>query len=374
MTVHRAVTFDAHGHVATRTVMSNARHRHAATLTGTDSVVNVWETGHMPPGAPRRPAPPAPGAAAGDGRRCRPRGHPGAQRGGRPSRRRRRRRPPGRVRRRRHRGHLPERGARPLVPGAGPARPVGRVVRAVQAALADPGAPGRRRATGSWILAKIDVDANPRISQALQVQSIPTVFAVIGGQLVPGFQGLLPEAQLREFVARRRAGRSRGRAARASRRRPTARAPTPSTARLRRQRIRGSWPLRRRLQSGDYRPRGAAIPGDPRRSSPPTPRPPLALGQVRLLQRLESYDARAVPAAPTPHPDDLAAQLAAADLAFAGNDATTALATTARLAAAAPSGEDRDSVRQRMIDYFDLLGPDDPRVAPARREMARVLF
>ena len=54
---------------------------------------------------------------------------------------------------------------------------------------------------GSWVLAKIDTDANPRISQALQVQSIPAVFAVIGGQLLQGFQGALPEAQVREFVA-----------------------------------------------------------------------------------------------------------------------------------------------------------------------------
>ena len=55
---------------------------------------------------------------------------------------------------------------------------------------------------GSWVLAKIDVDANPRISQALQVQSIPTVFAVIGGPVAcQGFQGALPEAQVREFVA-----------------------------------------------------------------------------------------------------------------------------------------------------------------------------
>src|SRR6185437_16267224 len=53
---------------------------------------------------------------------------------------------------------------------------------------------------GSWILAKIDIEANQRIAQALQVQSIPSVFAVIGGQLVPGFQGALPEAQVREFV------------------------------------------------------------------------------------------------------------------------------------------------------------------------------
>ena len=53
---------------------------------------------------------------------------------------------------------------------------------------------------GSWILAKVDVDANPRIQQALQVQSIPTIFAVIGGQLVPGFAGAIPEAQAREFI------------------------------------------------------------------------------------------------------------------------------------------------------------------------------
>src|SRR5579884_1605556 len=64
---------------------------------------------------------------------------------------------------------------------------------------------------GAWVLAKIDVDANQRIAQALQVQSIPTVFAVIGGQLVPGFQGVIPEPQLREFVgAVEQAGREAG--------------------------------------------------------------------------------------------------------------------------------------------------------------------
>src|SRR5580700_11630218 len=39
-------------------------------------------------------------------------------------------------------------------------------------------------AGGQWILAKVDVDANPQLSAALQVQSIPMVVAVIGGQLV----------------------------------------------------------------------------------------------------------------------------------------------------------------------------------------------
>src|SRR4051794_23076516 len=54
---------------------------------------------------------------------------------------------------------------------------------------------------GAWVLAKIDIEANQRIAQMLQVQSIPTVFAVIGGQLIPGFQGALPEPQVREFLA-----------------------------------------------------------------------------------------------------------------------------------------------------------------------------
>ena len=55
-------------------------------------------------------------------------------------------------------------------------------------------------AAGDWFLAKVDVDANPQLSQALQVQSIPMVIAVIGGQLVDGFLGALPEAQVRQWI------------------------------------------------------------------------------------------------------------------------------------------------------------------------------
>ena len=55
-------------------------------------------------------------------------------------------------------------------------------------------------AAGAWVLAKVDVDASPQLSAALQVQSIPMVVAVIGGQLVDGFLGALPEAQVREWL------------------------------------------------------------------------------------------------------------------------------------------------------------------------------
>ena len=55
-------------------------------------------------------------------------------------------------------------------------------------------------ADGKWILAKVDVDANPQLAAALQVQSIPMVVAVIGGQLVDGFLGAMPEAQVRQWL------------------------------------------------------------------------------------------------------------------------------------------------------------------------------
>src|SRR5689334_13528248 len=53
---------------------------------------------------------------------------------------------------------------------------------------------------GSWLLGKVDVDANPRLAQALRVQGIPMVVAVVNGQLVEGFTGVLPEAQIRQYV------------------------------------------------------------------------------------------------------------------------------------------------------------------------------
>jgi thioredoxin len=55
-------------------------------------------------------------------------------------------------------------------------------------------------ADGAWVLAKVDVDANPQLSAALQVQSIPMVVAVVAGQIAEVFLGAMPEAQVREWL------------------------------------------------------------------------------------------------------------------------------------------------------------------------------
>lgn len=222
---------------------------------------------------------------------------------------------------------------------------------------------------GSWLLARIDVDANPRLAQALQVQAVPTVFAVLGGQLVPGFQGALPEDQLREFIAAveqagREAGLVAGAADPATRDQPPAEmAEQPDDPRF--------VSAEDALQEGDYAlaaQRYQAILD----AEPANPEAAVALRQVRLFERIESHDPGLVARAES-EPEDIEAQLAAADVAFAGNDADAAFARLLALLARTGADE-RDAVRERLLEYFELLGGDDPRVGPARRQLARVLF
>ncbi len=225
---------------------------------------------------------------------------------------------------------------------------------------------------GAWVLAKIDVDANPRIQQALQVQSIPSVFAVIGGQLVPGFQGALPEAQVREFVdavleAASKAGLQGAPPAPdgidpAESAEPAA-PPEPEDPRF--------TAAEDALQAGDYAlaaERYRAILAD----EPANQDAALALGQVALLQRLERVDPAAAARADAA-PQDVDAQLAAADLLLADNDVEGALDRLLG-AVSRTSGDDRDRVRERLLEFFELLGPDDPRVPAARRRLAQALF
>jgi putative thioredoxin len=230
---------------------------------------------------------------------------------------------------------------------------------------------------GRWILAKVDVDANPRISQALQVQSIPTVFAVIGGQLVPGFQGALPEPQVREFVtavleAAKQAGLSGG----AGDAEPTdadegaepvgaeaLAAEPPSDPRFA--------AAEAALDEGDFAAAAAAY-ETILASEPADVEAGLALRQVRLLERTTALDASVVGRSDA-DPADVMAALAAADYSFAIGEVDAAFARLLALLRSTPAPE-RDAVRDRLVEYFELIGSDDPRVPPARRELTNALF
>ena len=221
---------------------------------------------------------------------------------------------------------------------------------------------------GSWVFARVDVDTNMRIAQALQVQGVPAVYAVVGGQPLPGFEGALPDDRLREFVdavvnAGKEAGLT-GVAGAPAEDAPDGAVPEPPED----PRFDAAEAA---LAEGDYalaQQRFQAILD----VEPANAEAALALRQVALMARLADTDA-AVTARADADPDDVAAALGAADLAIAGGEADAALSrlltTLTRTA-----GDERDQVRQRLLDYFELLGPDDPRVPAARRQLARALF
>ena len=93
---------------------------------------------------------------------------------------------------------------------------------------------------------------------------------------------------------------------------------------------------------------------------------------MRFLARAENADPSAIARADAA-PDDLDAQMAAADAEVASDQVESAftrlVATVGRT-----SGDDRDRVREHLVGLFELFPADDPRVASARRALARALF
>jgi putative thioredoxin len=204
---------------------------------------------------------------------------------------------------------------------------------------------------GSWVLGKIDVDANPRLAQALRVQGIPMVVAVVGGQLVEGFTGVLPEHQVKQYVdAVLKAG---GVAVEA-----------PEDPRLD--------AADDALMTGDldaaeaaYRKILAESPADAAAES--------GLAQVDLYRRISGIDPEGALAKAAADPDDLDAQRLAADVEVLSGQAPQAYERLVALVKRT-SGEERDAVRKHLLSLFSVAGPDDPAVAGARRALARALF
>lgn len=222
-------------------------------------------------------------------------------------------------------------------------------------------------AGGAWTLAKVDIDANPRIRQAFGVQSVPTVVAVVGGQPVDGFSGALPEPDVRKWIA--------------------------ALLDALRDRMPGIQEAEQR-QGGDAEP--VEEPDDPRfvaaedaveqgdwaaaeaaysailAAEPANEQAEAALAQVRFMARAELADPAAIARADAA-PDDVDAQLAAADAELT-IDAVEAAFSRLVATVGRTSGPERDRARQHLIGLFELFPVDDTRVTAARRSLARALF
>jgi putative thioredoxin len=219
---------------------------------------------------------------------------------------------------------------------------------------------------GTWILAKVDVDANPRIGQAFGVQSIPMVIAVAGGQPVTGFNGARPEPEVRQFIDSLVSQlRDQLPGIKAAEQAGAAGADEEPSEDPRFTEAEDA------LERGDYSAAEAAYERI-LAAEPANEQAVAALAQVRFLARSEQADPGAIARADAA-PDDLDAQLAAADAELAGEQIEAAFA---RLVATVgrTSGEDRDRAREHLVGLFELFASDDSRVMSARRALARVLF
>jgi putative thioredoxin len=220
---------------------------------------------------------------------------------------------------------------------------------------------------GRWVLAKIDVDANPRLGQAFQVQSIPAVFAVIAGQPVPLFQGALPEAQVRQYIDEllrvAEANGVAGRVAMNGEAAPVADEPASDP------RYDEAYEA---IERGDYDAAAAAYRAllD---QSPADADARAGLAQVELMRRTAALDPAAVRQQAAERPDDVEAQCAAADLDLLGGHVEDAFGRLIELVRRS-SGDDRDRARQHLLDMFEVVGSQDDRVAKARTGLANALF
>ncbi|GAA1266465.1 tetratricopeptide repeat protein [Kitasatospora nipponensis] len=224
---------------------------------------------------------------------------------------------------------------------------------------------------GRIVLAKIDVDANQLIAQQFGIQGIPAVMAVVAGQLVPLFQGAENEANVRKIldqliaVAEQRFGIVGGAAPLDGPDGGPAGLPQlPEDPALS--------AAHEALDRGDL---GGAIQAyqNVLADQPGNAEAQLGLAQAQLLQRVESLDPQAVRAAAAADPKDVAAQLDAADLDLVGGhveDAFGRLVDTV----GRTFGADRDTARMRLLELFEVIGAEDPRVGAARTALARVLF
>lgn len=229
---------------------------------------------------------------------------------------------------------------------------------------------------GRFVLAKIDVDANQMLMQQFGIQGIPAVFAIVAGQALPLFQGAAPEQQIRATldqlvqVAEERFGLTglvvdSDADSGAGVEEAVPQVPVGPYDHLLAAAVQA-------LDAGDF---GGAVQAykNVLSDDPGNIEAELGLAQAELLRRVQGMDPQDVRKAAAEGPADVQAQIDAADLDLVGGhveDAFGRLVETVRRTA----GDERESVRVRLLELFDVVGPDDPRVSAARRALARALF
>ncbi|KQV73681.1 hypothetical protein ASC61_00870 [Aeromicrobium sp. Root344] len=221
---------------------------------------------------------------------------------------------------------------------------------------------------GQLVLAQVDIDANPAIAQALQAQAVPLVVGLVKGQPVPLFQGTVEEAEARRYFDELvNVAAQNGVTGRAQPMGETSETAEPEEAEDPRFAAADE-----AFAAGDfdtavaeYEKLQKQYPADSEISE--------RLAGVKLLARTQGVDLQAARKAAADAPDDLEAQMLVADLDVSGGHVDDAFDRLIGLVKRT-AGDDRELVRQRLLDLFTVVGTADPRVATARRALASALF
>lgn len=233
---------------------------------------------------------------------------------------------------------------------------------------------------GQIQLSRIDIATNPSIAQALQVQGAPALFALISGRPMPLLQGLPGDDELKQLTdevipkiiqAAAQSGVN-GTAPYSSDPDSDAAASTGATGADTEQVPPEHAEAHRLAEEGDYA--GAAA--EYARVMESDPSDALAArehAKALLLARSGSADVREVRAAAAAAPDDVEAQLAVADIDMIGGQIQDAFDRLLDFLAAGHKG-DLEAVRQRLLEYFTIPEPTDPRLARARRRLATLMY
>jgi len=184
---------------------------------------------------------------------------------------------------------------------------------------------------GKVVLAKVNVDENPGISRAFQVQSIPAVYALRNGEVVDGFMGAQPEHLVQQFVASLM---------------PTQEDET----------------FDRLLAAGDEDSLRAALDLDPAHEGAVVALADLLVDTDRASEALALL-------ARIPETEAVRVVAARARLASEPTDDYSA-----ELDALLDRVKSDDEARQRFVDILELMGPLDPRTAPYRKKLTARLF
>jgi putative thioredoxin len=210
---------------------------------------------------------------------------------------------------------------------------------------------------GKWTLATVNVDTTARVAQMFGVQAVPTVVALAAGQPLASFEGGQPPEQLRRWVdsllnatAGKLSGGPEGE--------PEEVDPELAQART-------------YLDDGDFDAALTAY-GAILEAKPGHPEAKGAIQQIVFLKRATAQPRDAIEVADA-SPDNIEAALAAADVQVLQQDVAGAydrlIALIKRTA-----GDDRTTVRTRLIELFDLFDPADPAVIAGRRNLANALY